>query len=318
MTAIQQSQGIDNFFNNLFSFMRRKTDFFTLADKSKTIVNSALDKHLKDYLDDKAREAALKAKEQEEKRKREAKAAEEAAKRKQGESTAQVEEVTDEEAERIIKEQEAKKKQTDNTEMKSESPKKEGEDEDEEEKKDDKKKEDKGMKPNSGNGGDLDHYRWTQSLEEVTMFVKLPDNVTSKQLDIQMKASTLKIGVKGQTPIIDGPLHKKIKTGDSLWTLETDGAKRTLQLTFVKVDGMNWWNCIIEGDPKIDTQKVEPENSKLSDLDSETRSTVEKMMFDQQQKQKGLPTSEELQKKNQLKAFMDAHPELDFSKAKFS
>jgi len=209
-----------------------------------------------------------------------------------------VEEVTDEEAERIIKEQEAKKKQTDNTEMKSESPKKEGEEDEDEENKDDKKKEDKGMKPNSGNGGDLDHYRWTQSLEEVTMFVKLPDNVTSKQLDIQMKASTLKIGVKGQTPIIDGPLHKKIKTGDSLWTLETDGAKRTLQLTFVKVDGMNWWNCIIEGDPKIDTQKVEPENSKLSDLDSETRSTVEKMMFDQQQNQKGLPTSEELQKKN--------------------
>ena len=150
------------------------------------------------------------------------------------------------------------------------------------------------------------------------MFVKLPDNVTSKQLDIQMKASTLKIGVKGQTPIIDGPLHKKIKTADSLWTLETDGAKRTLQLSFVKVDGMNWWNCIIEGDPKIDTQKVEPENSKLSDLDDSTRQTVEKMMFDQQQKQKGLPTSEELEKKNKLKAFMDAHPEMDFSKAKFS
>lgn len=295
MTAIQQSQGIDNFFNNLFSFMRRKTDFFTLADKSKNIVNQALEKHLKDYMDDKAREAALKAKEQEEKRKREAKAAEDAAKRKQGESTAQVEEVTDEEAERIIKEQEAKKKQTSDAEMKSESPKKEG---DEEEESKDEKKENKGMKPNSGNGGDLDHYRWTQTLEEVTMFVKLPDNITSKQLDIQMKASSLKIGVKGQTPIIDGALHKKIKTGDSLWTLETDGPKRTLQLTFVKVDGMNWWNCIIEGDPKIDTQKVEPENSKLSDLDSETRSTVEKMMFDQQQKQKGLPTSEEMQKKN--------------------
>ena len=295
MTAIQQSQGIDNFFNNLFSFMRRKTDFFTLADKSKNIVNQALEKHLKDYMDDKAREAALKAKEQEEKRKREAKAAEDAAKRKQGESTAQVEEVTDEEAERIIKEQEAKKKKTSDAEMKSESPKKEG---DEEEESKDEKKENKGMKPNSGNGGDLDHYRWTQTLEEVTMFVKLPDNITSKQLDIQMKASSLKIGVKGQTPIIDGALHKKIKTGDSLWTLETDGPKRTLQLTFVKVDGMNWWNCIIEGDPKIDTQKVEPENSKLSDLDSETRSTVEKMMFDQQQKQKGLPTSEEMQKKN--------------------
>lgn len=123
--------------------------------------------------------------------------------------------------------------------------------------------------------------------------------------------------MKGQTPLIDGALHKKIKTGDSLWTLEADGAKRTLQLTLSKVDAMNWWSSVIEGDAKINTQKVEPESSKLSDLDDGTRSTVEKMMFDNQQKQKGLPTSDELEKRNKLKAFMDAHPELDFSKAKF-
>jgi N-terminal conserved domain of Nudc. len=82
MTAIQQSQGIDNFFNNLFSFMRRKTDFFTLSDKSKGIVNGALERHLNEYLEDKKREALVKAKQEEERKKREAKAAEEAAKRK--------------------------------------------------------------------------------------------------------------------------------------------------------------------------------------------------------------------------------------------
>jgi len=151
----------------------------------------------------------------------------------------------------------------------------------------------------------------------VTLYVPLPDNVAAKNLDVIFKPTTLKIGVKGQQTLLDGALHKKIKTSDTLWTLETDGSRRTLQMTLVKVDEMNWWNCVIEGDPKINTQKVEPENSKLSDLDSETRSTVEKMMFDQQQKQKGLPTSDELQKKNQLKSFMEAHPELDFSKAKF-
>ena len=81
---------------------------------------------------------------------------------------------------------------------------------------------------------------------------------------------------------------------------------------------MEWWSAVIDGHPKIDVQQVKPETSKLGDLDGETRSVVEKMMFDSKQKQLGKPTSDELQKQSVMDKFMKEHPEMDFSQAKIS
>jgi len=63
------------------------------------------------------------------------------------------------------------------------------------------------------------------------MEVKVPDNIKSKDLEVVVKATTLKVKVKGQEPIIDGEWFKKIIPGESvLWTLESDGPKRILQI----------------------------------------------------------------------------------------
>ncbi|KIW98896.1 uncharacterized protein Z519_00559 [Cladophialophora bantiana CBS 173.52] len=160
-------------------------------------------------------------------------------------------------------------------------------------------------------------YKWTQTLEEAEISVPIPGNLKARDLIVELKKTHIRVAIKGQEPIIDGDFPHPIQTDDSTWVLSTkpDGNKEIL-VTIAKARGSNWWAHIVTSAPKIDTTKIVPENSKLSELDGETRGMVEKMMYDQNQKAMGKPTSEEQKKDEILKKFMKEHPEMDFSNAK--
>ena len=161
-----------------------------------------------------------------------------------------------------------------------------------------------------GNGGRTDRYSWTQTLTDVNIVFPVESSVASKDVAVVLTPLHLKVQVRG-VPLLDADLPKRAKTGDSMeWTIDTGrGGQRTVTLYFEKENGMEWWPSVGVGEPAIDVTKVEPENSKLGDLDGETRKTVEKMMFDQAQKAQGLPTSDELNKQEMMRKFMAAHPE---------
>lgn len=171
------------------------------------------------------------------------------------------------------------------------------------------KKREKGEKrlrvPNKDNGLDMENYSWAQTLQEVTVTVSVPAGTKSRDVVCEMKKKSAKVELKGQPSILEGELFETIKVDDSLWNLAD---QKTLSVHLTKCDRMNWWKSLFKGGPEIDIQKAEPEPSKLSDLDPETRSTVEKMMFDQRQKQLGLPTSKEIENEGLMKQFMAQHP----------
>jgi len=140
------------------------------------------------------------------------------------------------------------------------------------------------------NGDVTDKYSWSQDLHNVVVQIPLPQGTTSRQLTVRIKAKHVFVSWKGKEsePIIEGELCEKVKVDDSLWSIE-DG--RYLNINFEKAYEAIW-NCMIKGDKEIDPKTVD--NSKrVEDFDLETQGHLQKVLYEQERKKMGLPTTEE-------------------------
>jgi hypothetical protein len=140
------------------------------------------------------------------------------------------------------------------------------------------------------NGGFTDKYYWTQSLEEVTVYVEVPTGTRGKDVvcDIHSQRMALAVGGKAW---MQGNLDGTVSVDDSMWTLSADDAC-TVVIIHLEKRKHTWWSCILEGDDEIDTSQVDS-TRKVADYDESTQATIRKIMHDEKQKRLGLPTSED-------------------------
>jgi hypothetical protein len=153
----------------------------------------------------------------------------------------------------------------------------------------------KGLQIPVGNGGSTPQYKWTQTLEEATVLVAIANSLRGRDLDVSVTPSRLSVKSKAPLPgedapqsFLEGELVEKICADESSWTLEGGVMIVTLDKLHKK-----FWSTVLVGDEKIDTELVDSRRN-IADYDEATQGQIRKIIFDQTQYHKGLPSSDEI------------------------
>lgn len=151
------------------------------------------------------------------------------------------------------------------------------------------------------NGAIYENYSWSQSITEIDINVKVPPNITTKNLAIEILPSRISVKLKDSgTALLEGEFCNKCKHTDAIWSLD----KSKLEIHLEKVSEV-WWDCLIQGEPKLDLSKIDCSRP-YEELSEEAQAKIQELTWNQERKRLGLPTSEELQMQEKLKRAWNA------------
>jgi hypothetical protein len=180
---------------------------------------------------------------------------------------------------------------------------------------------DEGKQYPVGNGGSTKSFRWTQTLDEVTVILALPKGtIRGKDLTVTIKSSAIAITTnkptttttttetpgEGPITIVAGTLMDKINPDESTWSIE--GGVVLLILQKVR---KTWWDSVLVGDPKIDTSLVDSRR-RIDEYDESTQGAIRRILFDQRQQRLGKPTSDQILRKQGINTIPPLPPGVEY------
>ena len=91
---------------------------------------------------------------------------------------------------------------------------------------------------------------WKQTKEEIEINIPLEDRARAKDIECQITSTTLRIGFRGQEPILSETLYEKCDAEESSWQIisqeaarhgePTKTAARCIQITLIKKQPTKW------------------------------------------------------------------------------
>jgi len=105
--------------------------------------------------------------------------------------------------------------------------------------------------PNQRIGGKFKNYKWTETDKLMDLFVLLPQDITTRDLEVDIKRDALRVGIKGSSdsPLLEGPLHGIVRASECWWVVTEEGGQRCVHAQLQKLPPYDiLWASVIKGD----------------------------------------------------------------------